>query len=128
MIRQGMRNTTRATKAFETRNRGVGLGDLVWVFTTCTGIRFVVERWKKFSGTYCGCQSRREKLNGIRFMSPIGFGFMNTIAPRLPRGKDKNNGTEPVGPSRSPVPPEALFGPSYFEEVPDGDGEMVGNK
>lgn len=124
MIRQGMRKTTKAMRAFETRNRGIGLGDLVWIVTTCTGIRFVVEKWKRFSGTYCGCQTRREKLNGIRFMSPIGFGFMSTIAPRVPAGQSRQR-AENAGPPPRPIPPEALFGPEHFEEVPDGTGEMA---
>ena len=124
MIRQGMRQTTKATRAYETRNRGIGLGDLVWVVTTCTGIRFVVEKWKRFSGTSCGCQTRRQKLNGIRFMSPIGFGFLGTIAPPRPAGETVHRAEDPAR-KNGPIKPEALFGPEHFEEVPDGAGEMA---
>lgn len=112
-VRQGMRATTKSMKAYETRNRGIGLGDLVWIVTTFTGARFLVEAWHRRRGTWCGCQSRRRRWNQFRIMSPIGLALERDII-----GGFHSGARDAEAPPPHPIPPEALFGPEHFEEVP----------
>ena len=42
-----------------------GLGDVVEVVTTVTGVKAAVEAVAKATGTDCGCGRRRDKLNQL---------------------------------------------------------------
>lgn len=42
------------------------LGDMVYVFTRYTGIRWIVKKVSKLMGVDCGCERRREEWNEIK--------------------------------------------------------------
>jgi|TARA_B110000908_G_scaffold126327_1_gene148154 hypothetical protein len=44
-------------------NTSKGLGDSIEKFTKATGIKKIVERAAKASGTDCGCGKRKDALN-----------------------------------------------------------------
>ena len=44
-------------------NTSKGLGDSIEKFTKATGIKKIVERAAKTSGTDCGCGKRKDALN-----------------------------------------------------------------
>ena len=41
----------------------VGLGDLVYMITTMTGIAWIVHKVNKATGFECGCNKRRNRMN-----------------------------------------------------------------
>ena len=41
------------------------LGDIVFYITKYTGIKYLVEKYHKYKGTKCKCDSRREDWNKI---------------------------------------------------------------
>ncbi len=80
-IRQGMNKQSKALRTINTRNRGIGLGDLFSLVTTFTGVGYAWKKWHIYRGTMCGCQARRRRLNQVRFMSPIAFAWEKDLCP-----------------------------------------------
>lgn len=57
-------NRSAAVKGAETEAPSLrGLGDLVEMITTATGIKAVVKKIEAVTGVPCGCGKRREALN-----------------------------------------------------------------
>ena len=42
------------------------LGDIVFYITKYTGIKYLVEKYHKYKGTKCKCDSRRQDWNKIK--------------------------------------------------------------
>jgi hypothetical protein len=42
------------------------LGNIIHYITKYTGIKYLVDKYHKLSGTKCNCNKRRKKLNEIK--------------------------------------------------------------
>ena len=112
-IRQGVGLISIQRRTIDTRNRGIGLGDLAWVFTKITGLAILSNRWHKWRGTFCGCQARRKKWNQVRLMSPIAFAWERNLC----WSPEKIKLSKPGQAVHAPIMPEELFGEEHLEEV-----------
>jgi len=44
----------------------IKLGDLIYLITKYTGIKYIVDTYHAFKGTKCKCKNRRDKLNNLK--------------------------------------------------------------
>mgnify|MGYP001258326663 CR=1 FL=1 len=43
----------------------IGLGDVIYFITKCTGIAWIVHKVNGVTGFECGCNERRQRMNSL---------------------------------------------------------------